>query len=168
MGEKCTIARTIEDKDIYRIALDTRNLEISLFWQRSNYFLVLNSGLALAYFSIQNVWISLAVAIFGLLSALLWYRTNLGSKFWQSRWEQRLAEIERRIAPDLKMFAADYQSIEEDVRQSQNLRGSKTIFHRWLQRQILRKPSVSAGMTALSMLFVSAWVVLPILRFIVT
>lgn len=31
-------------------ALDTRNFEISLYWQRSNYFLVLNTALAVGFF----------------------------------------------------------------------------------------------------------------------
>src|SRR3972149_10785499 len=38
-------------KDAYKFAYDTRNFEISLFWQRSNYFLVLNTAIALAFFS---------------------------------------------------------------------------------------------------------------------
>ena len=42
----------IEDKDLYRVALDTRNLESTLFWQRCNYFLVLNSALALGFFNL--------------------------------------------------------------------------------------------------------------------
>jgi hypothetical protein len=32
--------------EAYRTALATRNLEINLFWQRSNYFLVLNTAIA--------------------------------------------------------------------------------------------------------------------------
>jgi hypothetical protein len=39
---KNNYASNLEDKDIFKMALDIRNLEISLFWQRSNYFLVLN------------------------------------------------------------------------------------------------------------------------------
>src|SRR4051794_39983352 len=42
----------LELKDAYQVLLSTRNLEIGLFWQRSNYFLVLNSGLALGFFSL--------------------------------------------------------------------------------------------------------------------
>ena len=41
----------IEIKDLYRTLLDTRNLEINLFWQRCNYFLVLNTGVALGFFN---------------------------------------------------------------------------------------------------------------------
>src|SRR5207248_3234570 len=37
--------------DAYKIALETRNLEINLFWQRSNYFLVLNTAIAVGFFA---------------------------------------------------------------------------------------------------------------------
>lgn len=43
------IPRQITSAEIYKMALDTRNLEINLFWQRCNYFLILNSALAYAY-----------------------------------------------------------------------------------------------------------------------
>lgn len=33
---KHTLSPNIEDKDLYKTALDTRNFEISMFWQRSN------------------------------------------------------------------------------------------------------------------------------------
>src|SRR4029079_19741708 len=39
------------DLAVYRVALETRKLEIRLFWQRSNYFLVLSTALAIGYFS---------------------------------------------------------------------------------------------------------------------
>jgi hypothetical protein len=48
------LCQSIEDKDIYKYVLDTRNFEISLFWQRSNYFLVLNSALAVGFFSLKS------------------------------------------------------------------------------------------------------------------
>ena len=44
----------IELKDLYKTLLDTRNLEISLFWQRSNYFLVLNTGIAFGFFNLKT------------------------------------------------------------------------------------------------------------------
>ena len=34
------------DFELYKIAIQTRNLELGFFWQRSNYFLVLNTALA--------------------------------------------------------------------------------------------------------------------------
>ena len=115
---KNSIVPTIEDKDIYKIALDTRNFEISLFWQRSNYFLVLNSALALGFFNLKEQKYSLFMAIFGIIVSWLWFCVNLGSKFWQTRWEQRLSVIENRIDPELKFFSADWDTIYGDVAQS--------------------------------------------------
>jgi len=43
----------MEVKDLYKTLLDTRNLEINLFWQRSNYFLVLNTGIAFGFFNLK-------------------------------------------------------------------------------------------------------------------
>ena len=37
--------------EAYRTALATRNFEISLFWQRSNYFLVLSTAIAVGFFA---------------------------------------------------------------------------------------------------------------------
>lgn len=154
----------IENKDIYRIAFDTRNLEISLFWQRSNYFLVLNSALAVGFFNLQKPLslqpYSLLLAGFGLLASFLWYRVNLGGKFWQSRWEQRLAKIETVLAPDIKFFAADKGITEGDVKESLLWDSSKGTFRKWIDKQILKRPSVSYNMTLLSLLFIMGWVVL--------
>src|SRR5947209_15698697 len=88
------IKLSLEKKDLYKVALDTRNFEISLFWQRSNYFLVLNSALALGFFNLREQKYGLFMAIFGIIVSWLWFCVNLGSKFWQSRWEQKLSIIE--------------------------------------------------------------------------
>jgi hypothetical protein len=149
----------IRGKDAYKMALDTRNLEIGLFWQRSNYFLALNTALAIGFFNVKDKGFMLLLALFGLIISFLWYRVNLGSKFWQSRWEQRLRVVEEQIAPNLNFFAADWETIREDVRSS--LRNSR---HSWLQRyldtRILKKHSVSYQMIRLSIAFIGGWALL--------
>jgi hypothetical protein len=57
---------SVEDNDVYKLVSDTRNFEISLFWQRSNYFLALNSALAVGFFNIKIIKYQLFLAIFGL------------------------------------------------------------------------------------------------------
>jgi len=146
--------------EIYRIALDTRNLEIGLFWQRSNYFLALNTALAIGFFGIKHsVGYPLLIGTLGVTTSYLWYRVNLGSKFWQSRWEHRLRIVEESIGTDLKFFAADWPTIHHDVNQS--LQNAK---HKWfrkqIDKQILKKPSVSHNMTLLSLAFLAAWLIL--------
>lgn len=148
----------VETKDLYRILLDTRNLEIKLFWQRSNYFLMLNSGAALGFFSIQDEKFRLIFAVMGLLAALLWFLVCLGAKFWQTRWEQRLLEFEKEHMPGLDFFGADAERITSDAKKG-------FAFHKlsWIQRLIYRlslhKPSVSYSMIRLSLLFIIGWAV---------
>lgn len=157
--------QVLEGKDAYKFAYDTRNFEISLFWQRSNYFLVLNSGLALGFFNLEKQKYALLLAGFGLFVSILWFCVNLGSKYWQSRWEHRLALFEKEIAPSLDFFAADPRTIQNDVKESlESGRGNKGYFRRWLDKLILKKPSVSYCMTLLSLSFCVGWVLLFIMR----
>ena len=83
--------------DLYKIALDTRNMEIGLFWQRSNYFLVLNTAVAVGFFLKATEKYQFLIGLFGFAVAILWLGVNLGSKFWQSRWEFGLKEAEKGI-----------------------------------------------------------------------
>jgi hypothetical protein len=103
------------DLELYKIALDTRNLEIALFWQRSNYFLVLNSALAVGFFTHDTSTYSPVLALAGLFSAFLWLWVSLGSKYWQTRWEQRLMDFERDHFAQLDFFAASLERLEQDV-----------------------------------------------------
>jgi len=85
------------DLEAYRVAKEARNLEITLFWQRSNYFLVLSTAIAAGFFSLRDAKYALPLAIFGLVVGLLWIAVNLGSEFWQSRWEHRLRLAEEQL-----------------------------------------------------------------------
>ena len=153
---KYNLATTIEDKDIYKAALDTRNFEIAMFWQRSNYFLVLNTALGVGFFKTE-LFESLGLAVFGFFVSLLWFRVNLGSKFWQSRWEQRLAKVEKKVAPELQFFAAEWSLIFADVDSSLQTTKHKSRFRNWLNKQTLKKHSVSYNMTLLSVFFMIGW-----------
>ena len=67
----------IEPKDLYKVLLDTRNLEINLFWQRSNYFLALNTGIALGFFNLRT---PTGRFTFAMVAAMLqgWERVGAG------------------------------------------------------------------------------------------
>ncbi len=146
----------MEVKDLYKILLDTRNLEINLFWQRSNYFLVLNTGIAFGAFNLKDGKFSVIFAAMGFLTSLLWFWVCLGGKFWQTRWEQRLLDFERAHLPGLDFFGASPERIRADVEKG-------LAFHNlwWTQRFVyrlaLKKPSVSYSMIRLSALFVIGW-----------
>ncbi|WP_192021238.1 hypothetical protein [Shewanella sp. WPAGA9] len=157
----------IDELEAYKIALQTRNFEISLFWQRSNYFLALNVALALGFFRLIESPYSFALASLGGLVSFLWFQVNLGSKFWQSRWEERLKKQELKFTPNLHFFAASKETIESDV--SDSLGGvfpATTWFKRWVNRQISKKPSVSDNMLKLSMVFMFGWVIMLIIKIV--
>jgi hypothetical protein len=150
----------LDAPNIYKVALDTRNFEITLFWQRSNYFLSLNTVLAIGFFNLHdNKKYSLTLAVLGTVVSILWYLANLGSKFWQSRWENRLRIVEEQVAPELKFFAADWATIRNDVQESLK-NGSHRGLQKLLYNQVSKKPSVSYLMILLSLVFVAAWVLL--------
>jgi hypothetical protein len=144
------------DLEAYRVAKETRNLEIALFWQRSNYFLVLSTAIAAGFFSLHEGKYALPLAIFGLVVGCLWVAVNLGSKFWQSRWEHRLRLTEEQLRPNMNLFSAPWETVQEDVRQSFQFRRRGAI-HRMYTRLVLLKPSVTLMMTLLSLVFVGFW-----------
>lgn len=143
--------------EAYRIAFETRNLEINLFWQRSNYFLVLNTALAVGAYTGRGTRYSYLLAVLGIIASSLWFAVNLGSKFWQARWEHRLSVFERDVAPRLNFFAADWTTIYDDVRASLTTANHKRL-RRIVDEMILWKPSVTLIMTMLSLVFVIGWV----------
>lgn len=55
--------------EAYRTAIQARNLEIGLFWQRSNYFLVLNTAIAVGFFSLEDDVFALLFGAMGLVVA---------------------------------------------------------------------------------------------------
>jgi len=148
----------------HEIALATRNFEIKLFWQRSNYFLVLNTAVAVGFFSqTASSWRSLALCLLGAGIAALWIMINLGSKFWQSRWERRLELIESQLPPELRLFSAGWPTLRREVLSSlarpYRKRGRvKRRLARIYVGAVLQKPSVSRVMTGLSVLFLVFWV----------
>lgn len=148
----------VHRRELYQTLLATRNLEIGLFWQRSNYFLVLNTGLAFAYFNLSEDKYTLVFAVMGVVASTLWFRVCLGGKFWQTRWEQRLKQFEEEHMPGLNFFSATKERIREDVESGLTLKDHGRL-KRFFYRLALRKPSVSFAMILLSALFIGGWIV---------
>lgn len=142
--------------DLYKIALDTRNMEIGLFWQRSNYFLVLNTAAAIGFFFKSADKYQFLIGLFGLAVAVLWFGINLGSKFWQSRWEFRLKEAENNLGGNIEYFSASWETINSDVEKSLGF-SEHSKLRKNIDKLVLMKPSVSFIMTLLSMLFILLW-----------
>jgi hypothetical protein len=144
------------NKELYKLALDTRNLEIQLFWQRSNYFFVLSTAIGTgALITIKNISIlALSLSIFGVIVSILWLRVNLGSRFWQNRWEHKTAHYERMTAlgTTMDLLSASIDTARNDVREFLSA-SNPGFFKRIINTLTLKKPSVSMQMVYLSFWF---------------
>lgn len=156
------IPRQITSAEIYKMALDTRNLEINLFWQRCNYFLILNSALAYAYLRHGDKNLSIPMTVLGFIVCIFWYRVALGSKYWQERWEAKLGEVETTFKGngtfplDIELFTADWEKIKREVSGSLH-KENHTAFESIVANQILTKPSVTQAMMYLVLTFALSW-----------
>lgn len=150
------------NKELFKLALETRNLEIQLFWQRSNYFLILCTGITTAILlNIKsNVEIALGLSVFGFIVAILWFNVNLGSKFWQTRWEKKTAEFERfmTLGTGINFYSVTREVVEADVREFTNTR-PYNFFRRCINNLVFKRPSVSMQMVYLSLLFCSLYLI---------
>lgn len=144
-----------------QIALDNRAFEIQLFWQRSNYFLVLMTALGIGAFTIANTFFAMVISIFATISSIFWYRTNLGSKFWQESWEVEVVALAKIY--NIDSFKRPTDEIVEQVRASlQNgwSPGGKGRFRKYIDRRTLQKFSVSYYMILLSITSAVVWSVI--------
>jgi hypothetical protein len=136
------------------VALKNREFELSLFWQRSNYFLVLNTALGVAAFSARTAAIGVLITLFGMLVCWLWYRTNLGSRFWHVFWE---SEVER-LAPKYGLTAFELTMAQAKDRVRENIRPSESPWWRaFIDKGVLEKPSVTLHMIYLSLTALLFW-----------
>jgi hypothetical protein len=162
----------MEPKDVFKFVLDTRNFEITNFWQRSNYFLVLNTGLAVAFFNLKDngVGYSPYIAGVGMFVSFLWGRVTLGSKFWQIHWERKLAQVENEyvasgvLPASLKLFNQPVPEVTAEVTQALRNERHTGVFAQVVDRLIAKKPSVTLAMIALSFLAFACWFALLVLN----
>lgn len=154
---------SLSKTEIYKIALETRNIEIELFWKRSNYFLVLNTAVAAGFFLKAGNDHQLPLGIFGLTIAILWLLVNAGGKFWQSRWERRLHIAEESLNPEIRLFSSGWEEINKDVDESLEF-SNHTSIRKLLDKLVLKKPSVSFMMELLSIAFITLWASLIIME----
>jgi len=144
----------------YKIAVNARQLEVQMFWQRSNYLLLINTAIAAAYVSQAS---DAYLALCGLGAAVLWFGVNLGGKYWQVRWEAAVSRLECLMSPNLKLFSASRDEVDQEVRAFIARSGHQgaSVF---LDRLILLRLSVTAIVILLSLGFVIAWLIALFLR----
>jgi hypothetical protein len=86
----------------FDVALEIRNLEISLLWQRSLFFWGFISAAFVGYADIvkeknYDPVQAVSVASFGFICSLAWAFVNRGSKYWQESWEDKLKMEEAKL-----------------------------------------------------------------------
>ncbi|MFA0604933.1 hypothetical protein [Vibrio amylolyticus] len=93
----------------YKIAIETRNFEIDLYWKRSLFFW---GFIATAFISYGSLTVeskhnfALATACFGFICSLCWSLVNRGSKYWQEHWETMVTKLESELG-NIDLFRAE-------------------------------------------------------------
>lgn len=88
-----------KDKNKFDAILDTRKLEIELFWKRSFFFwgFISVTFVAFASFYDKSQNLSIIIACFGVVCSFAWSLVNRGSKYWQEAWENKIERVEVNV-----------------------------------------------------------------------
>ena len=144
-------------KEIFHIAKETRDLEIKMFWQRTNYFLLLNSavGGAFLYFLEQDddKYMVILFCGIGIFVCWAWIKIGLGSKYWQAHWEQVLIELQEKTGLKEEMDIFSPKNTYKRVKKS------LAMNNRFYASMVLQKPSVSGWMHGTAFFFLIVWVI---------
>ena len=98
----------------YETAVETRKLEIQLFWSRSLFFWGLIASAFIAYATLRRFSsdISVVVACFGFICSIAWSLGNRGGKFWQESWERKVERIEPSVTGALFSQPEEIQNLK--------------------------------------------------------
>ena len=113
-----------ENQTALKYAIETRQFEISLYWERAKYFWTFIAAAFAAFGVIQRVtneqdkiFLSILVSCLGLLFSFAWYCVNRGSKQWQENWENHVALLEdNTIGPLFKTILTRDKSQKKLIR----------------------------------------------------
>ena len=91
--------------EFFKIAIETRNLELKLFWQRSIFFAGFIAAIFIGFYSIKTDTMSddniqalrILLLILGTFFSLAWCLANRGSKYWYESWENKVSEAEKEL-----------------------------------------------------------------------
>jgi hypothetical protein len=86
-------------KSLFRIALETRNFEITQLVQRNNFFMIFQGVLFAGVMQSSHQFrvVSFLVCVAGLVVSIYQVRMACGAKFWQEYWEASLVEAEKNL-----------------------------------------------------------------------
>lgn len=152
-------SRKIDIEQELKIALDNRAFEIQLFWQRSNYFLVLMTALGIGTFTIKDVYLSPIIAAFAVICSIFWFRVATGSKFWQESWEIEVSELSKEYG--VRSFEKTTDEVIAQVSkslQTSHLGEKKSVLRQWVNSKTVEKHSVTYHMILLALCSVIVWI----------
>ena len=165
--------KEFSDKEIFDIALKARDFEIRMFWQRCNYFLLLNTsvgvgaGTAAVHY---NALAFLGLCVIGMVVCFAWIRVGLGSKYWQSHWEWVVDRMQKNVGlTESKNFFSDHPNVRKRVRKWLEKKPKEEDGEEDIGRPnfynscVLEKPSVSGWMHRTACFFFVVWVVAAII-----
>lgn len=92
-------------KDVYLLAITTRNFEITQLVQRNNFFMIFQGVLLAGLLQASNNGhvthvVAFLVCLAGLLISILQFFMASGAKFWQERWEHAVEMAEGKLFPN--------------------------------------------------------------------
>lgn len=156
-------------KNVYELAIESRNFEISQLIQRNNFIMLFQGVLLASVFQNQasKPYVEFTICFFGII--ISWYQIKVaaGAKYWQEVWEIKLAKIEEKLKELITVnegrefeilfsFAGDEE--KEEVRK--RLRKHKGLFGFFINNLIINKFSVSRTPIAVGIALFSAWFIL--------
>ena len=162
------------NKDIFKIALKARDFEIKMFWQRCNYFLLLNTSVGVGAgtaAALDNALAFLGFCAIGMFVCFAWIKVGLGAKFWQSHWGKVVDKMQKKVGLSRnRNFFSDHENIYKRVEQGLKERREKEgmclsllrifpFFPCFYNKRVLAKPSVSGWMHKTACFFFWVWLV---------
>lgn len=118
------------------------------------------TALGIGTFSVRDIIFSPLIALFATACSYFWFRTNLGSKFWQESWEVEVAELSKENG--VRSFEKPIDDVKKQVRDSLD-RGQETerrsFVRRWIDNLTVKKYSVTYNMILLSLVSTAMWFV---------
>jgi hypothetical protein len=91
------VSEHCKDKKRFEVSVQTRNLEIDLFWKRSLFFWGFISAAFIGYATLRQSELRIPLACFGMVCSWAWTLVNRGSKYWQEAWEAKVGRYELPI-----------------------------------------------------------------------
>jgi len=90
-------------KEAFDKSVNTRALEIELFWKRSLFFWGFIASAFVGYAALKQIGsdLSIVIACFGMVCSAVWSLVNRGSKYWQENWESKVEKIEQNVTGPL-------------------------------------------------------------------